>query len=775
MALENIPSDETLRQNQASLQEAREQLQLALKASQLGIYDYDILAGTHTWDRRSRELWGIGLEEIVTSERFFNGIHPDDRAGTQAANDRAFDPGGTGKYATEYRVINQVDHKVRWVAATGQVYFENGKAIRLVGTVEDITERKRMEQELADSERRFRELVQYAPSAIYEVDFRTLRFTTVNDAMITVSGYSREELLQMSPFDLLDEPSQALLQERTRQWKSGEQPGDNVEYRVKTKDGRMIYAVLNSTFLNDSDGRPRAVMVIAHDITERKRAELAITAAKEEAERNLAQLQTIIQNMDDGLIVSDREGNMLLFNDAMIALTGLMKTPEENFQQYAERIEIHGRDGRIIPIQDWPLARALRGETVRNLEVFVQRHDTGKSYTALYNAAPVFDRSGQVQLCILTVRDITDRKQAEEAIHKSEERFRSSIESLSVGFSILSAVREEGIIVDFRNEYVNEMTCRMGQRTRDQVIGHTLLELFPHFRDDSLFNKYIQVVETGQPLVEQAYAYADVAGMQPSLSGRFDVHAVKFGDGLIVTLDDVTVQVRLEAEHLKAVQEREIHHRLADQREKERQSFARDIHDGPIQTLSSLAFSLQFLKEAYDDPKLQLELSEIALGVKGAVQELRQVMNELRPPNVLRFGLAKAIQVHGETLRERYPQILWNLRLANDEQILEEQTSLALFRVYQEAVNNIIRHSEATKSWITYRVFKGHVTLEIRDNGKGIADKQDIVTLTNHKHFGLAGMSERVQAIQGQMEIISQAGHGTIIKVSVPIMQKEQA
>jgi two-component system sensor histidine kinase DegS len=213
----------------------------------------------------------------------------------------------------------------------------------------------------------------------------------------------------------------------------------------------------------------------------------------------------------------------------------------------------------------------------------------------------------------------------------------------------------------------------------------------------------------------------------------------------------------------------EIHRQLAEQRENERQSFAREIHDGPIQSLSSLAFQLQYLKEVYPDPDLRSRLDEAALSVKGAVQELRQVMNELRPPHVIRFGLARAIRLHADELCRRYPHITWSFKLDHDGALLPESTCLALYRIYQEAVNNVLRHSEATQVRVMYRLLPDHVTLEIRDNGKGFAQTQDIVALTKEKHFGLAGISERVEAIHGEMEIQSQPGVGTSVWVKAPI------
>lgn len=365
--------------------------------------------------------------------------------------------------------------------------------------------------------------------------------------------------------------------------------------------------------------------------------------------------------------------------------------------------------------------------------------------------------------------DLVERAQAEAALRESEELFRTSIESLNESFLIFSAVRQGRKIVDLRFDYVNETVCRLYGRRFEQIVGHTILQLFPEQKTNGLFDQYVQVVETGQPMQQQLEVMSEGLKGRPMIQGVFDLRASKFNDGLIVTANDITDQLRLQAEHQLAIQQREIHHRLAEQREIERQSYARDIHDGPVQTLSSLAFTLQYLKEIYPDEALQNELNGIGESVKEAIQELRDVINELRPPSVIRFGLAKAIQSHIGYLRERYPHITWSIDLVDDERLLPEQTCLAMFRIYQEAVNNIVRHAEANHAWVGYHMADGYAWLEIQDNGRGFSEEYDVVSLTSNQHFGLAGISERVEAINGQLEIETQPNHGTVIKVRIPV------
>ena len=131
---------------EGALRESHARLTIATEAAALGVHDYDITAGTVGWDARVREIWGIGPDEVVTFDAFLGGVHPADRAATQAAIDAAMASGGDGRYRTAFRVLNAADGSEHWVAATGQVLFSGERPVRLVGTVEDITDRYDLKQ-----------------------------------------------------------------------------------------------------------------------------------------------------------------------------------------------------------------------------------------------------------------------------------------------------------------------------------------------------------------------------------------------------------------------------------------------------------------------------------------------------------------------------------------------------------------------------------------------------------------------------------------------------
>ena len=106
--------------------------------------------------KRVREIWGVKHDETITLAIFLERLHPEDRASMRNAVSRSFDPKGSGEYHTEYRVIRPIDNQLFWVAAFGTTTFVHGRPVRLIGFVQDITQRKRAEAALAESERQNR-------------------------------------------------------------------------------------------------------------------------------------------------------------------------------------------------------------------------------------------------------------------------------------------------------------------------------------------------------------------------------------------------------------------------------------------------------------------------------------------------------------------------------------------------------------------------------------------------------------------------------------------
>ena len=148
-----------LKQTTAELITSENRLRLAQSATGLGVYDRDLINGTINWDMRTREMFGVDANVVVTHDLFLDTVHPEDKAGVQAAHDRALNPSGPGIYHAQYRIINRKNKSIRYIEADGKVFFEGRVPLRLVGVVRDETDRKQLELELKSKRNEMRQLV----------------------------------------------------------------------------------------------------------------------------------------------------------------------------------------------------------------------------------------------------------------------------------------------------------------------------------------------------------------------------------------------------------------------------------------------------------------------------------------------------------------------------------------------------------------------------------------------------------------------------------------
>lgn len=396
------------------------------------------------------------------------------------------------------------------------------------------------------------------------------------------------------------------------------------------------------------------------------------------------------------------------------------------------------------------IQRAQQGEEV---------HAIVKSQTGIYldaRYAPMRDMEGKIVGMINVSNNISERMRAEQALRESELRFRTIFQQAHMGIDLVDT---EGNIVE-SNPALQEMLGYSAEEMRQMNYSD-----FTHPDDISTSQSFFEQLIEGERdhcQFDKRYIRKDGKTVWAHLSVsvfRDEQNTPKYA---IAMVEDISLEKELENEIA------EVERRLLTRGEEERILLAQELHDGPLQDLHAIAFHLAPVKDSVEEPELFANLGHIQSALSEVIRSLRTTCGELRPPVLAPFGLEKAIRSHANSLQERHSSLNVALDLDSDGTSLPEWVRLALFRIYQQAVLNVVRHAQAENLLIRFKIASKEMVLEIIDDGRGFELPERAVDLLREGHFGLVGAAERANAIGGQMSIQSQPGEGTRVRVTVP-------
>jgi signal transduction histidine kinase len=201
-------------------------------------------------------------------------------------------------------------------------------------------------------------------------------------------------------------------------------------------------------------------------------------------------------------------------------------------------------------------------------------------------------------------------------------------------------------------------------------------------------------------------------------------------------------------------------------REEERTNIAREVHDELGQQMTSLKLDIAWMKDNIDPESTHLieKNDNMLVKINKAIRTVRKIITTLRPGVLDDLGLVAAIEWQANEFEQR-TGIVCVLRTRMSRETFSEEINIAIFRIFQEALNNVLRHAEATKVRAKLYEENNLLVMEIIDNGVGITDERK----NNKTSFGLLGMKERMAMLQGSFEISKLMLGGTRVKVEVPL------
>lgn len=211
--------------------------------------------------------------------------------------------------------------------------------------------------------------------------------------------------------------------------------------------------------------------------------------------------------------------------------------------------------------------------------------------------------------------------------------------------------------------------------------------------------------------------------------------------------------------------------KIIEAQEKERKRLSREIHDGPAQMLAHVLLGSELISRInrQEGPEAaNKEFEKFRNMIKSALYDVRRIIYDLRPMTLDDLGLVPTLQKYLNRMKEQAPQIDFSFRNIGDDGRLALKMEVALFRLVQEAVQNAIKHAEASNIDVTIEYQKKHVNLLIKDNGVGFNTE----TVNSDNTFGLIGMRERVDLLEGDISINSVINKGTMIKIKIPLLKE---
>jgi PAS domain S-box-containing protein len=260
------------------------------------------------------------------------------------------------------------------------------------------------------------------------------------------------------------------------------------------------------------------------------------------SENSRAQLEALINAVADGVVVFDMAGNVVLLNEAEARINGFANVAEmrRDLPFFADIYELALDDGRLLPVEQWPVSRVLRGETLTHCRLQARRRDTGQRWHIDFSGSPIRDEAGRQVFALVITRDVTDQVRAEEALRASRQRYRMLFESIDEGFCVLQMIFDEhGKPLDYR--FLETNAAFESHTGLVNAAGKRIRELVPQL-DESWFIRYGHVAITGEALRFESPA--------PAMNRWFEVFASRAGEPerrqVALVFKDVTERKRSE-------------------------------------------------------------------------------------------------------------------------------------------------------------------------------------------------------------------------------------
>ncbi len=748
-----------------ALEQSETRLTLALEVANAGTWDWDVANDVLYWSEGVYRLVGMEPGSVRPSFDLWVGtIHPDDRAMVLSRADSR--QHRADELHFEYRTILP-GGSAKWLELRGHIFRdEDGRPLRQVGVLIDIDARKRLEGTLRDSEERFRSMFENAAVGMALLGVRG-EFQQVNETFARILNYSVEELVGGMTFTDVTHPEDMAVDvaERTRMI-SGEIRSFRREKRYFRKDGGIIWVRLTLSARRDMSGQVEQFIAIIQDITERKQTEAERDRLFNELSAANSLLDNLIDNAPVGIGFWDTDLRFVRLNEALAEMNGL--TREEHIGKTV---------AEILP--ELPVDIMMAFRHVRETGDIIRHSVTGETPAApgitrfwdvIYYPVQV---DGETMGIGAICEEVTERRRAQEAILRANERIRSILESIGDGF--ISLDRE------FRFSYLNHTASTLLRRDPHELQGSCFWEVFPQTRGTIFEERFARSMRNSQN--------DHFEGVFEPWGQWFDVRIYATHDGLSVFFADVTERKKAE-DALRQAKE------AAEAANRAKSAFLASMsHDIRTPLTSILGFA-ELLAERVG-PEEREHAESIRRGGERLMETLNSVLALARlegrrvdlKPTLVNAGveLVSLRQMFLRQAEEKNLQIRLNLP---SKDIWIEVDRSGLSRALMNLIGNAIKFTRRGNVTLSLLRNGPEALIRVSDTGQGISSTflprifEPFVRGADGGEgspegsgLGLAITRQIVELMGGRIEVASEVGRGTSFTMHFPVarQQEEQA
>lgn len=651
--------------------------------------------------------------------------------------------------------------------------------------LEDITERKQAQAALRESEDRYRDLVENSQDLLCTHDLRG-QLLSSNPAPARILGYTVEELLRIPMRDFIvpeHRPEFDAYLSRMRQ--NGKDEG---LLAVMTRSSETRIWEYSNTLRTQGVSEP-IVRGIAHDVTERLRAEKALR----EREARLREYERAVEGLDEMIVVIDRDYRYILMNRAFLRYRGL--TREQLIGCFVADVLQPGVFETVLKPR---LDECFRGKIVQ-FEMKYTYPERGER-DLFISYFPIAGPAG-VDRVVAILRDVTQSKQAEVDVRSLlaiAEKLNSTLEAGELlDALLLEAMKLTGAEIGWSGDRAPEgMVCRSHFRGPAKIPfdytwppgagmpGWVLQHKAPYLVSDAACDPVVLPrlrqrfrIKTGLavPIIDaEGQVIGFLAVINKKGGGAFTLADVEKLTA-VCQAASVALQHALAFQKLKQAEDslRRLSASLLRSQDEEHRRIARELHDSTSQNLASLVLSLGAIRKTTPrlDRQLRKNLAASLELAKESAREVRSLAYLLHPPMLDEFGLADALRWYTRGFSER-SGIAVRLRVPPKLGRFPREIETALFRVVQEALNNVRRHSGSRHAVISLGRTKNGVLLQVRDFGRGMPCGPTSLQpgASSTLGIGIAGMRERLQQLGGELQVYSNP-RGTLVRAILPLIE----